>query len=346
MSEVVTLGANGSLLVDNFTENSSEITGFLNSIGRVYNPSGAATGFVVGYCAQGPLLLTCRHAAYDVFELYRKKNCIVCFEKSQFGYSFRTHNKCGVFFRLKLLKEIPKFYSNFPTDFDPITNVEYVPNDDFCLFVIESRCRCGNYSQVPALSPIPLSTLSSCGDDILIIGYPGPFSYFSAPLKDLTKEEITNLGSIMQEGNMIQSKGKILAQGSLYAVSNPTIGGFSGSPILKKTGDGSFVAIGIFIGGVALPEHRELISISDHYIRNQDYCLNFIQNSKIFCRLDLLNEFRSPGFIEGVKYYYNQTISHWRKSNPGSLDILNHNLGYPIFKIYSLLENYNINLQI
>jgi hypothetical protein len=33
---------------------------------------------------------------------------------------------------------------------------------------------------------------------------------------------------------MIQSEGKILAQGSLYAVSNPTIGGFSGSPILKK----------------------------------------------------------------------------------------------------------------
>jgi hypothetical protein len=77
MSEIVTLGA---LLVNNFTENSSEITGFLNSIGRVYNPSGAATGFVVGYCPQGPLLLTCRHAAYISLS-YTGKKIVLCVSK-------------------------------------------------------------------------------------------------------------------------------------------------------------------------------------------------------------------------------------------------------------------------
>ena len=345
MSEILTLDNHGNIKANDLTQtNGLEILQKL-SIGRLYRyDECCGTGFIVSISERGPLFLTCKHLAIDMFT-NEEIQCCVCFDFAQSNYSIDSEEHfCGVFFKLELLGFASNYFDPTNSELDPITNCQYNLPFDAALFLVKNECICNNYFQLLPLVPAKLSLNPPNNEEIYTIGYMGNITMFTAPLTKISDKDIKKLNKSLIQGNITISRGNILEVGDLCCVSNPTTSGFSGSPVLYKQND-ELKVWGIFLGGPALKDHEFLVQLALKLARNKAEAIDFLgsfDKSEYKCINYLKSDLQNSLTVNCVKRIYKKLINVSRKNNFFTVEKLNHNLCISLKRISGFLAYHNI----
>ena len=352
MSEIMTVDKNSKHLLVNALHQSSinpSLPKF--STPRIYREDGCTgTGFIVGFNSEGPLLLTAKHVAMDCFT-ETSLQCFVCFHESQINYPnrifYRSH-QCGILYSLELLAIASELFDEVKTEQDPITHENYGVKFDAAIFLIKSVCICGRGFPLPIVNSIKLKEIPSSDIKISIIGYMGQLSTATAPLIDLSNQDLSIVQTILHAGVLSESKGEIDSIGDMFAISCPTTAGFSGSPAIYEGEDGEIYAWGVFVGGPALEEHNILLRIANAFIKDK------VVANKLICDLSdldfpnkssMLIELENGNLINYLKEKYLILIRQASISGKVSQESLNHNLVLPLRRIKGFLANYGISFK-
>ena len=354
MSEIFTLDSRGRIQASNIIQNSVRTPAQTFTIGKIYREDGSSgTGFLVGRNHYGPIILTCKHVAIETFTEQHFQSWI-CFDEDQSSFSIEADSRshqCGRFYCLRLLDVASKFDDPYSVDVDPITLVHYSVELDAALFVLENTCRCMKTLNYPQLNYVPL-TLEKPPTEISIHGFLGDINSRTAPLTDISPDEILALKRNLREGVFSISHGEILAVGDLCAITCPTTAGFSGSPVLAEYSGGDFKAWGLFISGPSLPEHEFFIRLVRSYLNDKNDAqslLTSLDSSRYsFAALVsayLFIEFSHTNiFVPKVMSAYGSTIYEYRRNGFMDPRQLNHNLCIPFYRLAGFLRKNGISL--
>ena len=354
MSEIFTLDQHLNLRIGDFSQNILPSVLEAISLGRIYRlDKSFGTGFIIGINEKGPILLTCKHVVIDMFSSTIKKTW-VCFDLDQSSHSLyedMVNHVCGKFFRMKLLDLASNLYDLPSLDIDPITNFKYSLGFDAALYLVKNKCICGRVFELPKLTPAKLYLPPTRSDEnISILGYMGPITELAAPLTQISNSERNNLQKSLTVGCIAKSEGNITSCGDLYCISNPSVFGFSGGPVFSLQENGDLRIWGLFLGGPALTEHELFVrlgnkfnqSISDGIAEFNRIELDNYPLLKICKRLikDEMHDIKSCMFI--LETLYNDAISCSIRKNLVTIELMNHNLCIPLYRIINLLRKYEI----
>ena len=239
-----------------------------NFVGRIYtNGNSVGTGFV--HMKNGSIfIVSAKHVQASLFS--EDTRFFICFDYDQyfqnlsqvFDYQKFGHHVCR-----ENLYEIVPFNLNFniQTDQkDPVTGELYSIDNDICVFSFLNQCICGNsYTNPPPyFNFLDISFPSDKNTDVVLFGFPG---------SNLTQERVLPQAPELSDqlearqitippNKLTYTTGKITKDGDLIAISNPSIGGMSGGPLIYCE-EGVWKICGLLIGGPAVKGHRELVDI-------------------------------------------------------------------------------------
>ena len=224
MSEILTLDSEGSIRSKDLSQVIDLNVLQQLSVGQIYRDDGVrGSGFIIGISDSGPLLLTCKHTAIDMFtnKLY---DSFVNFEINQQGCSTDLINRhsCGQFFKLKLLELASDLFDAKSQEIDPITGFDYNLEFDAALFIVKSECMCGRLCELPDLTPAKFYSQSLSNEMVYVLGFMGNITELTSPLTSLTESELNLMKTALPEGILTESKGNIINQGDLICITNPT----------------------------------------------------------------------------------------------------------------------------
>ena len=349
MTEVMTLDASGQInnLEDLEDQDLSRSIGKLYIVGKNDSVS-EGTAFLVhpdslqGYrFPQNSLIcLTDFHNLGEIFS--SPLNFYVSFENPCKSKKFvrslkhlpencpRNIFSCDVAFRFD--------HNSGNKNIDPITNFAYSIENDLDFLILKDTCPCGQACTVATpLIPLKIDDIDPA-KELLLVGYPAS----EVPNKIALPYSRINPGtSFFTYGNQLkQCKGRIIdLNNDLIAITNSSIGGMSGSPIVQKKGSETIV-VSMLLGGPAIELHSELISIA--------ICIS----QKDFTQArNILSSVKQDPFLEPLKYLlinqdkrcslsicsliYNRLIKKYAKTLPNPESVLSHNLGFRIKKFFS-----------
>ena len=351
MSEILTLDSEGSIRSKDLSQVIDLNVLQQLSVGQIYRDDGVrGSGFIIGISDSGPLLLTCKHTAIDMFtnKLY---DSFVNFEINQQGCSTDLINRhsCGQFFKLQLLELASDLFDAKSQEIDPITGFDYNFEFDAALFIVKSECMCGRLCELPDLTPAKFYSQSLSNEMVYVLGFMGNITELTSPLTSLTESELNLMKTALPEGILTESKGNIINQGDLICITNPTTNGFSGSPVFVKISGGVYVW-GIFLGGPALPDHKYLVNLSNLLALDKSEALKAIEQidtNEIRCIKDYTNILRNRLMsldlntgVANIKSLYSRMISYSRKSQCYDERLLNHNLCLPLSRIKNFINRF------
>lgn len=351
MSEIITVDSSNSLTINKLHQHPSNANLPKSSIAVVHTIENIkGTGFIIAIHPKGPILLTCKHVAIDVFT-QTNRSCFACFDTSQTDYSISNsyspgRHICGLFYYLELIEVASNLYDQSLNEIDLITNTEYSVDFDAALFVVKNICSCGVNFPLPCLFPLRLYENPSNYTQISVIGFMGEISESSSPLKAFTQQELNEFQSHYFNGLLTESEGEINSIGNIAVISCPTTPGFSGSPVVCRNKNGEVEVWGLFLGGPALPEHKTFINIANCYLTDQVLAMNMLsQLPDEVCPMKNFILNRNIPFISGVKYQYANVIYLGCTRGRYSQSVLNHNLCLPLSRIKGFLHHHGISLK-
>ena len=355
MSEILTLDSKGNIKTNDILQFKTNDSNPQFTIGRIYRLDNCAgTGFIVNSCRYGPLFLSCKHLATDMF-ISKELPCWVCFDLNQQHYSlyqsFITKDEndhiCGRFFKLKLLGLASSIHDPICSELDSITNFPYNLPFDAALFFIKNKCTCNRFCKFPQFIPSKLTIPPSINEHIDIIGFMGRITMYTAPLTDVTNADLETMNNSLKEGNLAISRGNVISQGDVFCVSNPTTSGFSGSPVLREI-DGNLITWGLFLGGPALIDHSFLVTLSNQIKNDENEAMNMLNHidaEQYYCVNYFKKLLKSNLSVYCVKEVYEKMINVARRKNRYDKAILNHNLCLPLSRIAGFLEYYGVSIE-
>lgn len=354
MSEIFTLDSSGNILSQNISQNYALSSLPPLSIGKIFRGDGAyATGFAVGENSNGPIILTCKHVAINLF-IREQMPCCICFEPDQSQYSldnFINKHKCGVAYSLRLLDIASASDDPQNSEVDAITGVEYAVPFDAALFQVENKCICGAPVSCPRLQYLQL-TDQRPPRHISIHGFMGDLTPNSVPLIDISSVELQTLQLSIRKGVLTVSEGELLDFGSLAAVTCPTTAGFSGSPLVADYSAQGLKVWGIFISGPALYEHEFFVTLANTYSLDKTKAKEMLENITPLSHpyassispwlLFAYQAYDRRDFLAEVCKAYASVIFEYRKKGYRYVTDLNHNLCLPLYRIAGFLRKHGI----
>ena len=229
---------------------------------------------------------------------------------------------------------------------DPITGYAYSFENDIEFLVLDCECNCGR-SVVPSnIIPLRIKELDEA-KELTLVGYPG---------WDVTRSQVIPYSRIypgtsyITGGNVLKqcTGAMIKANDDLIAVEISSVAGMSGSPILQ-TQAGELVAVSILLGGPAVKNHYELVSLSQHVLKHEyseglQLLESLITNSPNFCKPYWLRclEIMLSGNDEKcsilmIKTMYFELVKNFAAelTPEDSVLLLSHNLGFRLKKVLS-----------
>ena len=212
---------------------------------------------------------------------------------------------------------------------DPITQNPYSVHNDLVVLVLKPKCPCGTIFQPQSsLSPLDITNLNAT-EELLLVGYPG--GQVSRRIAIPYLPNVDPGTSFVTTGQVLkQSQGFVYDRNDLIAaVSNSSVLGMSGSGMLQRK-DGKYFAVGILLGGPAVPHHKDLINIAQCVMKSK-----FCRAKKILKTITDIDEKRLHKLIRSSKAI---RLTLCRKGKDACLLLLQ--------KIYyKLIENYSKTLQ-
>ena len=218
------------------------------------------------------------------------------------------------------------------------------------MYLVEDKCSCGKTCKLPNLTPLKLDIPPACPDNISILGYMGEITRVSAPLSYISDDDRNNLQRSLQMGCLTKSDGSITCRSGLYAITNPSVSGFSGGPVYSVNDIGEIVTWGLFLGGPALPEHKLFVNLANKLFQNSEEAIKEIKSidkqEYPFFRLHLnsiKSDYNNPiGCAFGIKMLYTSIIKTSIIKGFRNVEELNHNLCLPLYRIFNFLNKYGI----
>ena len=134
-------------------------------------------------------------------------------------------------YQLRILAKAGPEYDPKSDELDPITNQSYSVDDDASLFKVLPLCDCNKECQLPDLIPLPISFPPPINQNCEVIGFSGPILNITIPLKVLNESDLNLCRNKIKPGILTKSSGRVLRDGSLYAITNATTGGFPALPL-------------------------------------------------------------------------------------------------------------------
>ena len=200
------------------------------------------------------------------------------------------------------------------------------------------------------MTPLKLDIPPACPDNISILGYMGEITRVSAPLSYISDDDRNNLQRSLQMGCLTKSDGSITCRSGLYAITNPSVSGFSGGPVYSVNDIGEIVTWGLFLGGPALPEHKLFVNLANKLFQNSEEAIKEIKSidkqEYPFFRLHLnsiKSDYNNPiGCAFGIKMLYTSIIKTSIIKGFRNVEELNHNLCLPLYRIFNFLNKYGI----
>jgi hypothetical protein len=312
---------------------------------RIYTDTGKGSGFAFQSVRGGKYIITNKHVIQSPFSTASRY--AACFEHNQ-------HNLQGS----KLIKdadtvwhvcntnvhalEIVNFLnpSSFIDQKDPITNKFYSIDDDIVALRFKEECVCGRSQPSPSLNEVLVIPTVPETIPVTLLGFPGNSEEKSRVLSladDVNDIDFKAALKAIPKNVLHYSEGEILAKSIISCISNSSVAGMSGSPLLFKDVDGWKIT-GILLGGPAVPGHRELIKIlEDHENLKYNECENqintFTSDNPSLQRVanDLMLDFRTNNFKRTLINFYLRLINEeylilTRQGSGLSKTKLNHNL--------------------
>ena len=349
-NEILTISEDHTtILTDNLFDPVNNPQSFpTNFVGRIYtNGNSVGTGFV--HMKNGSIfIVSAKHVQASLFS--EDTRFFICFDYDQyfqnlsqvFDYQKFGHHVCR-----ENLYEIVPFNLNFniQTDQkDPVTGELYSIDNDICVFSFLNQCICGNsYTNPPPyFNFLDISFPSDKNTDVVLFGFPGSNLTQERVLPQAPElsDQLEAKQNTIPPNKLTYTTGKIIGGTDLIAISNPSIGGMSGGPLIYCE-EGAWKICGLLIGGPAVKGHRELVDIyqlkkageaSECLKRLQkiEGLLSFLFYKPMFDTLLLDFEYDFESFKENLINCYYKLLkkTYWCevKLNPDVKNILNHNL--------------------
>ena len=226
---------------------------------------------------------------------------------------------------------------------DPITGYAYSLENDIDFLVLECECSCGNTFAPRDMIPLRIKELDETMA-LTLVGYPGAKVMES---RAMPYSSIYPGNSYVTEGNVLKQCTGAMIKGNedLIAVENSSVAGMSGSPILQ-TQDGKLVAVSILLGGPAVKNHYEFVSLS-HYVLENRYpeglqlfeslkndLPNFCSAFWLRCLESGLSTNEEKGSISVIRIMYYDLVKNFaaEQTPENSVKLLSHNLGFRLKK--------------
>ena len=361
MTEVMTLDGNGRVN-DLETLTNPDLQ---KSIGKLYiiDADGSAaegTAFLVQPCRNmskpppKPDDLICLTDFHNISPIFRKPQRFVVIFKDPFPShhidTIMNHNANNCPKNIFQATPLNCFsHDQNEKSEDPITGFYYSIENDIEALKLSRRCVCGEIASEPSdLIPLMIEEVDRT-KKLTLVGYPGSGVPGRLALPYAIQSPWRSF--FLTDGSAIkQSSGCILAENTdLFAISNSSVAGMSGSPMLQER-NGRQVVVSMLLGGPAVYHHSSFIQIAMQVqMQNYQEALSIFENKKFdsfypeLCDQNLITELRgslmyslSSGCLFLISTLYFALIKTFSRSlndNDEVVRLLSHNLGL-------ILKNY------
>ena len=324
-----------------------------NFVCRIYSNNGVGTGFAFRSKGGELMIMTVKHVLFSPITP-ASSHYGVCFKHDQskklhknvFEKVANGKHQC----RADIYRAMPanvNFISNADQR-DPVTGELYGLVDDIAALTVYDFCICGN--PLAPLTSLNLSLPKICDppnkdESVILLGFPEKIADRDAVLPQRPDIDIVEVKSALMEMKancLVVTDGILTNSSNLLAITNSSIGGMSGSPLMYHDGT-EWGVCGILLGGPAVSGHRELLDLMalrekgepEQVILSQTSNILQMQPAAIFNGFShLMLYYHNPRDWKNtaVGYYYSLIRYHCcfaiNQGNASFASSLNHNLAH------------------
>ena len=333
-----------------------------NFVCRIYSNNGVGTGFAFRSKGGELMIMTVKHVLFSPITP-ASSHYGVCFKHDQskklhknvFEKVANGKHQC----RADIYRAMPanvNFISNADQR-DPVTGELYGLVDDIAALTVYDFCICGNPLAPLASLNLTLPKMSdppNKDEIVTLLGFPGMIADRNVVLPqrpDIDDAEVNNALLQMKPYCLIVSEGIMNSISDLLAITNSSIGGMSGSPLMYHDGT-EWCVCGILLGGPAVCGHRELLDLialrekgePEQVILSETSKILQMQPAAIFngCSpLMLYYHYPKDWKNTAVGFYYSLIRAHCcfaiNQGNATFASTMNHNLAYRVLDFWKAI---------
>ena len=271
----------------------------IESVGRIYTSNGDGTGFLYR-SSRGLMVISSKHLLHTGFDPKPLEYIYVTFAlKHKFRRDKRTNHNTHPEYRR--LKPLPIDLEIFQQQFDPVTKCAYALPNDIIAFELIDICCCGRSVNPISMSGLRfLDTKPVRGEICVLLGYPGNISSETYALKsEANCIEVDNLEESLRQDRLVWTEGEIVESADLFAITNTSTAGMSGSPLLVRDTEGWKVC-GVLAGGPAVIGHYYLLKLAS-VCHDQSTLQEVLKEFKDMADTQAPDRYPVPGLFQHIE---------------------------------------------